>query len=200
MSRAISRLHQLREPLQFRADRCGCRCAPCAPARAPAAARWSAYSFAQAARVHRRRQVLPDFQRDIGVLLGRGAQLQIQPPARLLFERAARRDRRPAGTRTASRRARTRAPRMPMRSSASSADFTSQAIFGRAGVFQPRLADAPDARAVTARASPGCQAKPDGIERQLAFAGFRNRHRHRRARAESPPATPSAPPASRARR
>ena len=46
--------------------------------------------LAQAALIDRGCELVPDFQRDVGVLLGRGAELQVEPPPRLLVERAAR--------------------------------------------------------------------------------------------------------------
>ena len=45
--------------------------------------------LAQAARVDGRRELIVDLERDIGVLLGRGAELQVEAASRLLVERAA---------------------------------------------------------------------------------------------------------------
>ncbi len=81
--------HQPREPLQLR--RIDADAGPL-HARQHAGQRQfdGGVQFAQAARIHRRRELLTDFERDIGMLLGRRAQLQIEAPARLLVQRAAR--------------------------------------------------------------------------------------------------------------
>ena len=126
---------------------------------------------------------------------GDAAQLQIEPAPRLLLERAAARDRHPAGTRRASRRDRSRARRTPSRPSSSSALFTSQAILGRRGVFEPRL----EARQhlsprPSARASPGRHARPMRVESEFAL-GRLSRSPPLPARPpESPAAIPRAPP------
>ena len=76
------------------------------------------------------------------------------------------------------------APRQcPGGRSASSADFTSQAIFGRAGVFEQRLAAAPAACRGTARASPGCPRQADACP-----AATRPRRRRAIATATGAPA------------
>ncbi len=80
-------LHQLGEPPQFagvdpHAD--------ALHARQDAASGSSILQSLRSCGLHRRRQLLPDFAGDIGVLLGPGPQLQVEPPARLLFQRAAR--------------------------------------------------------------------------------------------------------------
>ena len=83
-------LHQPREPPQFLGDRCARRCAPCAPARSPAAARSSAYSFRSPRDSTAGASCCQISSVISACCSGRRAQLQIQPPPGLLVQRAAR--------------------------------------------------------------------------------------------------------------
>ena len=82
---------------------------------------------------------MEELQRDVGVLLRRRAQLQVQAPPRLLFERAARGvgiQQEGVQHHVVVEAARLDAQAAPVRASPT---FTSQAIFDCAGILQPRL-------------------------------------------------------------
>ena len=137
------------------------------------------YSARQAALLHRRRQLLPDLQRDIGVLLGRRPQLQIQPPARLLVQRAPGR----IGVQQESVQHHVVLEAPPLDAHAIQLEqrrFHIASDFRRARVLQPRS----QVRQVRARYGPrlaGLPGQPDGIQGELALGRFRDRHGHRRA-------------------
>ena len=85
---------------------------------------------------------------------------------------------------------------MPMRSSTSSADFTSQAIFGRACVFEQRLQPRDQVERHGARLAGAARPGRCVSSGSSPIARLRDRHRHRRARPGSPPATHPPPPTS----
>ena len=135
--------------------------------------------LAQAATVHRRRKLLEQLQRDIGVLLRRGPQLQIHAPPRLLFQRAAR------GVGIQQEGVQHDVVIEAARLDSQPRQFQQRRFhvagdLHRGRVFEPRLQRREMLGVHGARlARPPGQA--DRIQRELAFGRFRNRHRHRRA-------------------
>ena len=184
--RAISRLHQPGEALQLARGRCGCRCAPCAPARAVSGSSMVVVELAQAALVDRRAKLLAELQRDVGVLLRRGAELEVEAAPRLLVERAA------GGVGVQQEGVqhhvvrRSRAPRCPCRAAPAAPTSRRRRSSTRAGIFEPRpqrremLGSA--RRALRRAATRGrCVSSANSPSRR-----FRDRHRDRRARAPEP--------------
>ena len=165
--RAISRFHQPREALQLVAvnEHAG---AFHARQHARQGQFDGGVELPQPARVHRRRQQAEKLQRDIGVLLRRGAELQVQTPPRLLFERDAPGS---ASSRKAYSMMSCSKPRasMPRRSSSSSADLHVAGDLGRARVFQPRLQVRQVLGGQGARFARRAR-QANGVQRKLALA------------------------------
>ena len=167
------RLHQARHPLQL--DRVDPHAGALHPRQHPRQRQLDRFvQVAQAARIHRRAELAPDLERDIGVLLGRRTQFQVQPAPRLLFERT-------------SRRVRIQQERVEHHVVDEPARFDPHAVereqrpfdiardLGPRGVFEPRLQVRQVFRGDSARFPRGPR-QPYGIERELSLRRFRDGH------------------------